>query len=212
MKPAVLQVENLSFSYPGRPVFTGWQHAFPAGLSWVRGSNGSGKSTLLKLLVGALPALTLRLQLNGQPSDPATPAHRRQVYWCGPGAAAFDHLRPDEFFGFLLGLYPRFDSVAAQELATELGLAPFMGRRLSEMSTGTQRKVGLAAAFSAGTPVVLLDEPLNALDLRSVRVVRERLARCAEDPATAWIVVSHEGLGEAEARTATLTLSEPEPA
>jgi ABC-type multidrug transport system ATPase subunit len=153
--------------------------------------------------------LTGRFQLRGQTTDPATPEHRRHVYWCGPGAVAFDHLRPDEFYGFLLGLYPRFDTVAAQELALELGLAPFMGKRLREMSTGTQRKVWLSAAFSAGTPVVLLDEPLNALDMRSVRVVRERLLRCTQDVSTAWIVVSHEGLGEAEAQARTVTLPEP---
>jgi ABC-type multidrug transport system ATPase subunit len=206
----VLQVDDLSFSYPGRPVFTGWQHAFGPGVTWVRGSNGSGKSTLLKLLVGALPALTGRFALNGQATDPNRPEHRLSVYWCGPGAVAFDHLRPAEFFGFLLGLYPCFDTVAAQELAVELGLTPFLDRRLREMSTGTQRKVWLSAAFCAGTPVVLLDEPLNALDMRSVRVVRERLARCAQNPATAWIVVSHEGLGEAEAQAAMLTLVEVE--
>ena len=209
MSGPILQVEGLSFSYPGRHVFTGWQQAFGPGVSWVRGSNGSGKSTLLKLLVGALPALTGRFALNGAPTDPATPEHRRHVCWCGPGAVAFDHLRPDEFYGFLLSLYPRFDHLAAQELAVELGLAPFMGKRLREMSTGTQRKVWLSAAFCAGTPVVLLDEPLNALDMRSVRVVRERLLRCAQDTATSWIVVSHEGLGEAEAQAQTVTLPEP---
>jgi ABC-type multidrug transport system ATPase subunit len=205
----ILQVDGLSFSYPGRHVFTGWQQAFMPGVSWVRGSNGSGKSTLLKLLVGALPALTGTFTLNGRLSDPSTPEHRRHVYWCGPGAVAFDHLRPDEYFGFLLSLYPRFDTVAAQELAAELGLKPFMGKRLRELSTGTQRKVWLAAAFCARTAVVLLDEPLIALDLRSARVVRERLTCCAQDPATAWIVVSHEGLGEAEARALTVNLPEP---
>ena len=191
----ILRVDALSFSYPGRPVFTGWSASFGPGLSWVRGSNGSGKSTLLKLLVGALTPLDGRLSLRGMDAATTGLDYRREVYWCGPGAVAFEHLRPPEFYAFLRGLYPRFDADGAQALALELGLAPFLGKRLSELSTGTQRKVWLSAAFHAGTAVVLLDEPLNALDMASVRTVRARLARCAQDRGTAWIVVSHEDLG-----------------
>jgi ABC-type multidrug transport system ATPase subunit len=209
--PPVLQVQDLSFSYPGRHVFTGWSADFKAGLTWVRGSNGSGKSTLLKLLAGALPPLAGRIAVRGVAQAMSPLDYRREVFWCGPAAIAFDHLRPLEYFAFLLSLYPRFDSATAQAVAAELGLTPFMGKRLRELSTGTQRKVWLAAAFAAGTGVVLLDEPLNALDMASVRSVRARLQRCALDTATAWIVVSHDGLGEAESAATVLALDEPAP-
>jgi ABC-type multidrug transport system ATPase subunit len=207
----VLQVQDLSFSYPGRPVFTGWSADFGAGLTWVRGSNGTGKSTLLKLLAGALPPLAGRIQVRGIEQGAAPLDYRREVFWCGPAGIAFDHLRPLEYFAFLLSLYPRFDSAAAQVAAADLGLAPFLGKRLRELSTGTQRKVWLAAAFAAGTAVVLLDEPLNALDMASVRTVRARLLGCAQDGTAAWVVVSHEGLGAAEHSATTLTLDEPAP-
>ncbi len=205
----VLQVQNLSFSYPGRHVFTGWSATFSTGLTWVRGSNGTGKSTLLKLLAGALPPLAGSVGVRGIDQAASPLDYRREVFWCGPAAIAFDHLKPLEYFAFLLSLYPRFDSAVAQAVATELGLTPFMGKRLRELSTGTQRKVWLAAAFAAGTAVVLLDEPLNALDMASVRSVRARLQRCAQDAATAWIVVSHDGLGDAEVAATVLALDEP---
>jgi ABC-type sulfate/molybdate transport systems ATPase subunit len=57
----------------------------------------------------------------------------------------------------------------------------------------------------------LLDEPLNALDRASVQTVREQLARCAADRRQAWVVVSHEGLGAAEAAAVVLDLPEPAP-
>ena len=205
----LLQVRDLSFSYPGRHVFTAWSADFASGVSWVRGSNGSGKSTLLKLLVGALPSLSGSLSVNGVDLTQAALDYKREVYWCGPGAIAFDHLRPHEYFAFMRGVYPRFDVAAARAFAEDVGLTPFMGKRLREMSTGTQRKVWLAAAFNAGTAVVLLDEPLIALDQSSLRTVRERLGRCAEDAATAWVIVSHDGLGAAaEARARVITLEE----
>jgi ABC-2 type transport system ATP-binding protein len=194
---ALLQVRELAFSYPGRFVFAGWAADFHAGITWVQGGNGSGKSTLLKLLAGALLPAVGELQAAGVDAQQHPVDYRRQVFWCGPGAIAFDHLRPPEYFAFLRGLYPQFDMTQVQEQVTALGLRPFMGTRLQELSTGTQRKLWLAAAFAVGTPVVLMDEPLNALDATSLRHVLAQLARCAADPQRAWIVASHESLGAA---------------
>jgi len=203
---AVLRVRELSFSYPGRHVFTAWSFDFAPGITWVRGSNGSGKSTLLRLLGGALPALTGGLQVRGIDCASAGLEYRREVFWCGPGAIAFEHLLPLEYFAFIAGLYPRFDFAAAQDTALRLGLQPFLHKRLSALSTGTQRKVWLAAALHAGTSVVLLDEPLNALDRNSLCTVRAALAAGTADARNAWIVVSHEALGEAETSAVTLDL------
>jgi ABC-type multidrug transport system ATPase subunit len=204
--PAVLLVQALSFSYPARHVFTAWSAGFAPGLTWVRGSNGSGKSTLLKLLAGALPPLAGQLVVRGIDAAAQPLAYRREVFWCGPGAIAFDHLRPPEYFAFLRGLYPRFDAAAAAAHAQALGLQAFMGSRLRELSTGTQRKVWLTAAFAAGTAAVLLDEPLNALDAGSLAHVLAQLARQAAGPTSAWVVASHEPPGPPGALAATLQL------
>ena len=112
MKVVVLQVEGLSFSYPGRHIFTSWSHGFATGVSWVRGSNGCGKSTLLKLLAGALTPLDGRLTVRGIDQAAAPLDYRREVFWCGPGAFAFDHLQPLEVFALLRSLYPGFDAAA----------------------------------------------------------------------------------------------------
>lgn len=205
----VLQVRGLGFSYPGRHVFTGWYFDFGPGITWVRGSNGSGKSTLLRLLGGALPAQTGRLQVRGIDCAASGIEYRREVFWCGPGGIAFEHLQPLEYFAFMAGLYPRFDPAAAHETALRLGLQPFLNQRLSALSTGTQRKVWLAAAINVGTSVVLLDEPLNALDGDSLGTVRAALEGCATDQRNAWVVVSHEPLGEAEAMANVLRLGGP---
>lgn len=187
-----LAVQDLSFAYPGRPVFDGWSARFEPGLTWLRGRNGSGKSTLLKLLAGALPPLLGTLGVNGIDAAARPQAYRREVFWCGPGAIAFDHLRAPEYFAFLGSLYPRFDVDVAAHHAEAFGLQPFLGARLSELSTGTQRKVWLAAALASRTAVVLLDEPLNALDAASLAHLQAALAQADAAAAQAWIVASHE--------------------
>ncbi|MFN7725338.1 MAG: ATP-binding cassette domain-containing protein [Rubrivivax sp.] len=199
--PPVLTAEALDFWYPDRPVFAGWSHHFRPGLTWVRGDNGCGKSTLLRLLGGALAPQGGQLLLStdrGPVNAAAQPlAYRQQVFWCGPDPLAFEHLTPPEYFGFIAGLYPGLDAALLAEHVAALGLQPHLEKRLDQLSTGTQRKVALAAALVAPTRVVLLDEPLAALDRASVRHVCEVLEDAAEARDQAWIVTSHEDLGAA---------------
>ena len=208
----LLQIENLSFSYPGRHVLTGLSASVGPGLTWLRGPNGSGKSTLLALLAGALPPLTGSLRVQGVDAIAQPLDYRRAVFWCGPGAIAFEHLRPPEYFGFIAELYPRFDASALARHVHGLGLAPHLGLRLSALSTGTQRKVWLAAALSVGTALVLLDEPLNALDAASLAHVCAALQQAGTDRSSAWLVASHAapaGQGWQDGVTAVLDLAAP---
>jgi len=208
MTPAslLLSVDELALGYPGIALFDDWSHDFAPGLTWVRGENGCGKSTLLKLIGGALAPErgSLRCATIDAQRDPL--AYRREVYWCGPDGIAFDHLRPNEFFGFIAGLYPRFDVAVAEHWVQRLGLAPFFARRISELSTGTHRKVAVVAALAAGTSVVILDEPLSGLDQASLDALRAHLASAAAARERIWIVASHEPLGEAAIAGMTLDL------
>jgi ABC-type multidrug transport system ATPase subunit len=205
----LLRVDRLGFSYPARHVFTGWSADFGAGLSWVRGPNGSGKSTLLQLIAGALPLRSGALSVKGIAAARHPVGYRREVFWCGSGPVAFDHLRPAEYFGFMRGLYPRFDVAALAGHLEGFGLASHLDMPLAKLSAGTQRKVWLAAALVANSAVVLIDEPANALDAASLAHLHRVLLRCAADPARAWIVTSHEPLGEAAALARIVDLPAP---
>lgn len=188
---SVLHVEEMSFSYRDRRIFSSWSMEFKGGLTWLQGANGSGKSTLLKLLGGALTPQAGRLVAAGINSLEHPIGYRREVFWCGPGSIAFDHLLAAEYFGFLRGLYPRFDSYSLTAHVEGFGLSAHMNTPIRAMSTGTQRKVWLAAALVAGTAVVLLDEPLNALDIGSLDYARKALASNALGSSRAWLVASH---------------------
>jgi len=191
-----LHVQDLCFAYPQRQVFIDWSALFDGGLAWLRGGNGSGKSTLLKLLAGAMPPGSGQVRANGLDVSKDAIDYRREVFWCGPGAVPFDHLSPNEYFAFLRGLYPSWDDASLKPHVDGFALAPHLRMPLRQLSTGTQRKVWLTAAFAANTPVTLLDEPLNALDAASLEHLRSTLAACARDPSRMWIVASHEPLGD----------------
>ena len=210
-RPPVLTAQRLVFSYPQRHVLNGWSADFHAGLTWIRGVNGSGKSTLLNLLCGALPLQSGRLSVLGIDAAAEPLAYRREVFFCGPGPIAFDHLRPPEFFAFMRGLYPRFDVTALDGHVRAFGLELHLDMRLSELSTGTQRKVWLAAALVSGSAAVLMDEPAVSLDVASLDHLHRELLRGAGDRSRAWIVTSHEPLGEAGAHSTCIDLPPPLP-
>ena len=205
-----LRVHALSFWYPGRPLFDGFDQHFSPGLTWVRGANGCGKSTLLRLLGGALEPVAGQRWVDGVEAAADPLAYRRAVFWCGPDGVAFDHLSPSEYFGFLAGLYPAFDRAALQVLVADLGLAPWLGTRIRALSTGTQRKVAVAAALCSGARVLLLDEPLAGLDRDALACVRQHLATLAARQQQVLVVTSHDGLGDAaQALARTLALDLP---
>lgn len=202
-----LTVTGLHAGYPGRPVLAGWSHTFAPGLTWVQGPNGCGKSTLLKVLGGALPALFGTLRLGDTDARHAPLAWRQAVGWCGSDALVFDHLHADEYAGFLAGLYPRFDVATYDRAADALGLSPWRGARIAALSSGTQRKLALAAMLATGTPVLLLDEPLANLDAACQDELRALLDAAAAQTERIWIVTSHEPLGAtAQAQATRLVL------
>jgi len=203
----MLKVQRLTFSYPQRPVFSGWEHGFRAGLTWVKGSNGCGKSTLLKLLAGALKPMAGDIAVQGISVTAEPLQYRQQVFYCGPGPIAFDHLSPIEFFGFMRTLYPSLDEEGLAKDIEGFGLHPFLEFPLASLSTGTQRKVWLTIALAAGTKATLLDEPFNALDAKSLEYLRSAFGHCAHDTSRAWIVASHEDLGVGLLMTETLDMS-----
>ena len=195
-RPALLQVSHLRFAYPGLPIVDDWSHEFAAGISLLRAPNGAGKSTLLKLMGGALEPAAGSLTVRGTEARADPQNYRRQVYWCGPEQLPFEHLTALEYFSFIRGLYPQREPAQWLRHAEGFKLEPHLHKPLHALSTGTQRKVALTAALSVRAAVVLLDEPLAALDRASIGHFATALADYATAPDTAWIMTSHEALPE----------------
>jgi len=195
MTTALLQIHALSFAYQTRRIVDLWSHDFAPGLCWLRGPNGVGKSTRLKLLAGALAPQYGTALVNGIDLLQQPLAYRREVAWVSAEPPPFEHLCPAELFGFLSGLYPRADAVAWGWHIEGFGLGPFVNQPLRQLSTGTQHKAALAAALALQTTVLLLDEPLSALDAQSLGYWRGCMAEGAASADRLMLIVSHEQLG-----------------
>ncbi len=187
----VLRLKDLRFHYPERELFTHLSADITAGVTLVRGGDGRGKTTLLRLVAGALAAHGGGLQIHGLSLQDQAQAYRRQVFWVDPRSEAFDALTPAEYADSLRGSYAGLDEQLLEELVDGLALAPEMHKQLYMLSTGSKRKVWLAAAFASGAPVTLLDTPFAALDKASAGFVLALLQEAAEHPGRAWLVADH---------------------
>jgi ATPase subunit of ABC transporter with duplicated ATPase domains len=85
-----------------------------------------------------------------------------------------------------------FDLARLPALIDGLGLAPHWHKPMYMLSTGSRRKVGLAAAFTAGAALTLLDEPFAALDRPSINFVLGLLQAAARDRVRAWVLADCE--------------------
>jgi len=188
----VLQVRGLQFGWSGRPLFRDVSFELPPGVSLVRGGDGSGKSTLLAVLAGALNPEAGTLAVQGIDSLAQHDAYRHRVFWVDPQTEAHDALAAGGYLESLGRHYPRFDNDTLQELLDGFGLRPHLGKPMYMLSTGSRRKVWLAAAFSAGTPLTLIDQPFAALDAPSTRFLRELLQDASTHPSRAWLLADHE--------------------
>lgn len=200
---AILQASELHFSYPQHPLFKGLSLYAPAGVSLVRGGDGTGKTTLLRLLAGELAFDAGELSIQGVhlKRDPA--AYQQQVFWVDPRSTALDQIAPNAYFQSLRSHYPRWHMPTLNACIEGLSITPHLDKPLYMLSTGSKRKVWLAAASASGAALTLLDSPFAALDKPSILFVMALLQQAAQQDAPqnahhagrAWVVAHHDALG-----------------
>ena len=176
--------------------------AAPGEVLGILGPNGSGKSTLLSSVAGLVPVSGGQIRLDGRVVDDAA---------TGVFAEASD--RPGGFVFQNYRLFPHLsvlDNVAfgprsrgtgrhearatAGEWLARLGLTDFASRRPSDLSGGQAQRVALARALAGDPALLLLDEPLAALDARTRLDVQSELKRHLSDFAGPCLLVTHDPL------------------
>ena len=191
--PNVLHVENLRFAWPGQPpLLDGLTLALGPGVHLLRGEDGCGKSTALALLAGQRAAQSGTLRVSGVALQDNPAAYQQAVFWIAPDTVDFDAVNATAAWATLAERHPNFNTALLAELADAFGLAEHTHKPLYMLSTGSKRKVWLCAAFAAGAPLTLIDQPFAALDAPSIRLLRELLTQASEHPRRAWLLADHE--------------------
>ena len=137
----------------------------------VVGPNGAGKTSLLRAIAGLTPAVG-HVRVDG--TDVAgVPAHRRGIGWVPQDGALFPHLSARDNVAF--GIGGRSARADAARWLDALDVGDLADRRPAQLSGGQAQKVALARALARRPRVLLLDEPLAALDARARSDVRRAL-------------------------------------
>ena len=192
--PTVVQARGLHLRFPQRDLFTDLSLRIPPGITLLRGGESSGKTTLLRILAGVLVPDQGLLEVNGIPLLEQPDAYRQQVFWAEVRSDEFDKMVVADYLQLQQQRHTGFDAHRLAMLVDGFSLGGHLDKPLYMLSTGSKRKVWLAAAFALGAAVTLLDDPLAALDTASVRCVLARLRDCATHPTRAWVVSGYEAL------------------
>ncbi len=158
------------------------------------GGSGSGKTTLLRAIGGFARPEAGRIVLNGVELG-ALPPHRRPVNTMFQSYALFPHLSVAANIGFGLrmqGLNRADTEARVVEMLELVSLAGFGARRPAQLSGGQQQRVALARALAPRPALLLLDEPLSALDRNLRRETRDELVRLQRRLGIAFILVTHD--------------------
>jgi spermidine/putrescine transport system ATP-binding protein len=158
------------------------------------GPSGCGKTTTLNLIGGFLPLTSGELRIQGQRVNDLPP-HKRNVNTVFQSYALFPHMTVAENVAFGLqmeGLGRQERARRVDEYLALVGLRGLEQRQPVQLSGGQQQRVALARALAKRPAVLLLDEPLGALDLKLRRQMQVELARIHRQVGTTFVFVTHD--------------------
>ncbi len=158
------------------------------------GPSGSGKTTCLRLIAGFEQPTAGHVRIFGEAVD-GVPPYRRNVNTVFQDYALFPHMNVVEnvAFSLMIRKLPREKRVREAEAALELvKLAGYGKRRPGQLSGGQRQRVALARAIVSKPKVLLLDEPLGALDLKLREQMQEELKVLQKTLGITFIFVTHD--------------------
>jgi molybdate transport system ATP-binding protein len=162
------------------------------------GPSGSGKTTVLRALAGLDAEVRGRIVFDGEPwldtaRGLALPPQRRRVGLLFQEYALFPHLSVAANVGYGLFARPRNERDArVHAVAERLRISELLRRRPSELSGGQRQRVALARALAPSPRLLLLDEPLSALDAPTREELRTELRHSLEASGIPAVVVTHD--------------------
>ncbi|MGD0806292.1 MAG: ABC transporter ATP-binding protein [Anaerolineales bacterium] len=191
----MLELRDIGKSYEGNPLLENVSLQIGEGETvCLLGPSGSGKSTLLRIAAGLESPDRGEVFWNGEPIT-RMPAHLRGFGLMFQDYALFPHLDVGEnvAFGLRMKKLPR-DRIhhEVREALARVNLAHYEHRRVAELSGGEQQRVALARALAPRPGLLMLDEPLGALDRALREELIEEIRRVLKSMRTPSLYVTHD--------------------
>ena len=158
------------------------------------GPSGCGKTTLLRMIAGFEAPTSGRILIDGRDVT-RIPTYRRPIGMVLQNLALFPHMNVQEnvTFGLLIRKEPAEEAKRkASALLDMVGLAGYEDRPVHQLSGGQRQRVALARSLVTEPSVLLLDEPLGALDLKLRQQLQDELKRIQRRVGTTFIFVTHD--------------------
>lgn len=198
MSDSALVFDDVSVVRGGRLIWSEGTFEIPAGDTVALiGSNGSGKSTMLQVVLGLLPVASGSVRvLGGRPGE-----HNDQIgyvpqdYVAGAGEAV--RARDAVTLGLTgrrwgIGRTSAADKARVAEALAAVEATEFADRRVAQLSGGQRQRIALANALVSHPRLLILDEPLAALDLRNQHEIVQLLTRVNSEFDVTVLVVAHD--------------------
>ena len=195
MSKELIRLQDLTMEFDGERILDGINlyfndHEFLTLL----GPSGCGKTTTLRIIGGFLTPTSGRVLFDGQCINDV-PAYKRQINTVFQRYALFPHL--DVYGNIAFGLKVAKLSKEeiherVQDILAVVGLKGYEHRRIDSLSGGQQQRVAIARALVNRPKVLLLDEPLAALDLRLRKDMQNELKRIQQAMGITFIYVTHD--------------------
>ncbi len=158
----------------------------------ILGPSGCGKTTLLRIIGGFVTPTTGRIEIDGADVTRQGPEHRpTNMVFQGYGLFPHMNVRQNIGYGLRLAKRPKDEIAARVEAAVALvRLGELADRSIDQLSGGQQQRVALARALVMRPRVLLLDEPLAALDLKLRQAMQEELRRIHQEIGGTFVFVT----------------------
>lgn len=195
MNHELIRLENLVMEFNGNRVLDSVNLSIEDGkFLTLLGPSGCGKTTTLRIIGGFQAPTSGTVFFDGAPIN-SVPAYKRQINTVFQNYALFPHL--DVYDNIAFGL--RISGLSEKEIDSRVGhmlesvsLKGFENRRVPSLSGGQQQRVAIARALVNRPKVLLLDEPLGALDLRLRQDMQNELKRIQQDVGITFVYVTHD--------------------
>lgn len=188
----VIEIKNLTKTYGnGRGIFDLSLDIYKGDIFGFLGPNGAGKTTAMKIMTGLIQPDSGDVKISGYSVTEEFEKAMKHVGCLIETAQSYDYLSALDNLKLLARFYPEVDHKRIEEVLELTGLIKFKLEKPKKFSLGMKQRLGLAAAVLSRPKVVILDEPLNGLDVEGMIDIRKMIQHLAESEQTTFFISSH---------------------